>query len=105
MAKKFTGSAASEFKVRVPAEVRAAIATEARLNNRTLNAEINERLTRSISGLAEEVLLLAYGGPPANPGLIEAYRRGMLRLRDEDIKHIKKRLNEWVDKFQTAMEG
>ena len=104
MAKKFTGSAASEFKVRVPKEVRAAIETEARLNNRTLNAEINERLTRSISGLAEEVLLLAYGGPPA-PGLIEAYRRGMLRLRDEDIKHIKKRLNEWVDQFKTAMEG
>ena len=104
MAKKFTGSAASEFKVRVPAEVRAAIATEARLNNRTLNAEINERLTRSISGLAEEVLLLAYPRS-AQKGLIEAYRLGMLRLRDEDIKHIKKRLNEWVDQFQTAMEG
>ena len=103
MAKKFTGSAASEFKVRVPAEVRAAIATEARLNNRTLNAEINERLTRSISGLAEEVLLLAYVNNAQ--GLIEAYRLGMLRLRDEDIKHIKKRLNEWVDQFQTAMEG
>ena len=103
MAKKFTGSAASEFKVRVPEEVRAAIATEARLNNRTLNAEINERLTRSISGLAEEVLLLAYGN--AAQGLIEAYRLGMLRLRDEDIKHIKKRLNEWVDQFKTAMEG
>ena len=103
MAKKFTGSAASEFKVRVPEEVRAAIETEARLNNRTINAEINERLTRSISGLAEEVLLLAYGR--SAQGLIEAYRLGMLRLRDEDIKHIKKRLNEWVDQFQTAMEG
>jgi hypothetical protein len=103
MAKKFTGSAASEFKVRVPEEVRTAIETAARFNNRTLNAEINERLTRSISGLAEEVLLLAYGEPA--PGLIEAYRRGMLRLRDEDIKHIKKCLNQWVDQFKTAMEG
>jgi hypothetical protein len=47
----------------------------------------------------------AYGPPPSAQGLIEAYRRGMLRLREEDRTHIKKWLNDWADQFFNALKG
>ena len=56
MPRKIKGTALNEFKVRVSPEVRTAIEAAAEFHNRTLNAEINERLTRSLSGLAEEAL-------------------------------------------------
>ena len=92
MQKKPPERLTAELKLRVSEPVRRAIEKAAKLNGVSLNTEIHNRLEWSISPMAEEVLRLTFPN-------------GMLRLRDEDIKHIKKRLNEWVDKFQTAMEG
>jgi hypothetical protein len=104
MPKKFTGPAATEFKVRVPEPVRAEIERAAKINNRSLNAEINERLTRSLSGLLEETLMHVYG-PDLSPSLVAAYRQGMLKLTDAEKDRWKRFLCEWVDKVQTALEG
>jgi hypothetical protein len=101
MAKKSRETA--ELKLRVSEQVRQGIEVAAKFNNRSLNAEINERLERSLSGLFEEVLMLAY--PSEAPSLIGAYRHGMLRLKKKDIEHIKQCLNRWADQVHTALEG
>jgi hypothetical protein len=106
MAKKQRDTAehTAELKLRVSEPVRQAIQKAAAFNKQSLNAEINERLERSLSGLAEEALRLAYG-PTEAPFLIGAYRRGMLRLKEKDVAHIKAALCRWVDQFNTALEG
>jgi Arc-like DNA binding dprotein len=103
--KKYTEHKTAELKLRVPARTRREIEAQAKRNERSVNAEVLERLERSLSGLAEEVLMGAYGPPPSAQGLIEAYRRGMLRLREEDRTHIKKWLNDWADQFFNALKG
>jgi hypothetical protein len=89
---------------RLPAPLHKQLEASAKANDLSLNTELVNRLERSFDyGMVENVLTLAYGPPPVAQGLIEAYRRGMLRLRDEDVAHIKGCLNRWADQLQTAL--
>jgi hypothetical protein len=104
MARKFTGGATSELKVRVPKAVHDEIRRSAKLFDRSVSAEVNERLIRSLSGMLEETLMLVYGPDMAQP-LIGAYRQGKLKApSDKELEIWWRRFREWTTQVQTALE-
>ena len=101
---KKTTERLTEIKLRVRPQLHREMVAAAKFNGRSLNAELNERLERSLSGLAEEVLIQAFG-PLHGPQLIGAYRQGMLRIDNKAAEHIKAAISRWVDQFQNAVGG
>lgn len=90
--------------IRLPRELSKQIAASARTSSISLNKEIIARLESSFIGMPEAVLMMTFGATPAT-GLIGAYQLGRLRLQDNDVLLIKKRLIQWVDEFNEAIKG
>lgn len=92
-----------ELKLRVSEPVRRAIEKAAKFNGVSLNTEIHNRLERSISPMAEEVLRLTF--PSDWEPIVAAYRLGRLRLTPDDLKRLEAVLVKWARNFNTALEG
>jgi Arc-like DNA binding domain len=86
--------------------LRADLEKAAKARGISLNAEIADRLERSVDrvGLLEEVLALAYG-PQWGAFLAEAHRHGILTFRDQDKATILSCLAKFIDALPKKPEA